>query len=48
MGQTLNLNYYKNQKPAKVPTYKIIELFEGFIKWEDENGIMVEYDEMNS
>lgn len=48
MGLTLYLNYYKNQKPAKVPTYKIIELFEENIKWENEDGFMVEYDEMNS
>lgn len=48
MGLTLYFNYYKNQKPAKVPTYKIIELFEENIKWENEDGFMVEYDEKNS
>ncbi|MFN5984284.1 MAG: hypothetical protein ACK476_13185 [Fluviicola sp.] len=48
MGLTLYFNYYKNQQPAKVPTYKIIELFEEYIKWENEDGVMVEYDEMNS
>lgn len=48
MGLALYFNYYKNQKPTKVPTYKIIELFEEYSKWENEEGIMVEYDEMNS
>jgi hypothetical protein len=48
MGLALYFNYYNNQKPTKVPTYKIIELFEENIKLEIEDGFMVEYDEMNS